>query len=57
MGAATTKGGNAHAEPFVLRKQIGSTMFRVNVCFSRTGNETMEDKILRMVEREVSNDA
>ena len=54
--AARTR-SNAHAEPLMLRKRIGSTMFIVNVRFSDKSNETMEDKILRLIEREVDKNA
>ena len=46
---------NAQAEPVMLRKRIGSTMFNVNVRFSETNKETMQDKILRLIENEVKN--
>ena len=54
--AARTR-SKAHAEPLMLRKRIGSTMFIVNVRFSDKSNETMEDKIFRLIEREVQKDA
>ena len=54
--AARTR-SKAHAEPLMLRKRIGSTMFIVNVCFSDKSKETMEDKILRLIEREVKTNA
>ena len=40
-------------EPVKLLKRIGSTTFVVNVHFSDTSKETMEDKLLRLIEREV----
>jgi hypothetical protein len=46
---------NTKTEPAVLLHRVGSTIFRVNVHFSRSGKETMEDKVLRIIEREVSN--
>lgn len=55
-GAATTQ-GNAHAESVKLLERIGSTTFEVTVHFSKTSNETIEDKILRLIEREVMTDA
>ena len=39
-------------EPHTLRKRIGSTDFIVSVHFSQTSTETLEDKILRLMERE-----
>ena len=47
----------AHAEPVMLQKRIGSTMFIVNVRFSSTSKETLEDKLLRLIEREVDKSA
>ena len=38
-------------EPVMLRKRIGSTTYMVSVRFSEASKETMEDKILRMIER------
>lgn len=35
-------------------KQIGSTLYKVKVCFKEDSAETMEDKILRMIDREFS---
>ncbi|GHV28525.1 hypothetical protein FACS1894167_05740 [Synergistales bacterium] len=45
------------AEPHKLRKRIGSTTIEVSVYFSETAKETYEDKILRLMEREVRNNA
>jgi hypothetical protein len=36
-------------EPVKLLRRIGSTMYTVNVHFSETSEETMEDKILRLI--------
>ena len=41
-------------KPLSLTKRIGSTIYKVNVHFSKTSKETMEDKILRLMEREVN---
>jgi len=49
--------GNAHAEPIKLLKRIGSTTVEVTVHFSNTETETVEDKLLRMMAREVRNSA
>lgn len=35
-----------------LTRRIGSTTYKVRVVFNDTGNETMEDKILRMIRNE-----
>jgi len=45
------------AEPVTLLKRIGSTTYKVSVRFSETSKETMEDKLLRLIEREVRNSA
>jgi hypothetical protein len=42
------------AEPGTLLKTIGSTTFVVNVHFSETSKETIAEKILRLVQREVA---
>jgi len=48
--AATTR---ESAEPFVFKKRIGSTVYRVTAHFSRTSAETIEDKLMRLMESEV----
>lgn len=35
-----------------MTKRIGSTTYKVKVVFSEDGSETMEDKILRMIQNE-----
>ncbi|MDR1247157.1 MAG: transposon-encoded TnpW family protein [Clostridiales Family XIII bacterium] len=44
-------------EPVKLLRRIGSTTYEVTVHFSNKSKETMEDKLLRIMEREVRNDA
>lgn len=36
-----------------VTRRIGATTFKVKVVYNDTGNETMEDKILRIVRNEV----
>lgn len=55
--AASTQGIPAHAEPLMLQKRIGSTTFLVNVRFSSTSTETLEDKIHRLIAKEVERSA
>lgn len=50
-------GKPSQAEPARLLKRIGSTTFVVNVHFSNAKTETMEDKLLRLINREVEKDA
>ena len=41
-------------EPAILTKRIGSTTYKVVIHFDERG-ERVEDKILRLIEREVDN--
>ena len=41
------------AEPLNLTKRIGSTTYLVSVHSSKTSKETAEDKVLRLMKREV----
>lgn len=34
-----------------LTRRVGNTNYKVRVYFNETGEETMEDKILRMIQR------
>jgi len=52
--AAMNSGGNAVSESVKLRKRIGSTTYEVLVNFSENATESMEDKLLRIIEREVT---
>ena len=36
-------------EPIVLRRQIGSTLFKVNILFNPDAKEKLEEKILRLL--------
>ena len=44
-------------EPVKLIKRIGSTTYTVNVRFNDKSTETIEDKILRLIEGEVRRSA
>jgi hypothetical protein len=57
IDAAKTQGENANAEPVKLLKRIGSATVEITVHFSNTNKETLEDKLLRMIEREVRENA
>ena len=39
-------------KPMRLTKKIGSTTYKVSVHFSRTSKETVDDKIIRMIQNE-----
>ena len=41
------------AEPAKYEKRIGNTVYRVSVHFSQTSTDTVEDKLLRLMESEV----
>ena len=38
-----------------LTRRVGNTNYKVRVHFNETGEETMEDKILRMIQRDALN--
>lgn len=40
-------------KPVTLLKRIGSTTFEVNVHFSDKSSDTLEDKLIYLLEREV----
>jgi len=48
---------NHQSEPPKYEKRIGSTVYRVTVHFSPTSTETIEDKLLRLMESEVRESA
>jgi hypothetical protein len=52
----TLKSQNGQVKPVIMRKRIGSTTYRVNVHFSETSRETMNDKVSRMIHREVESE-
>ena len=56
---ATSAATTAHKrrEPVNLQKKVGSTVYTVSIHFSKTSQETLEDKILRLIKREVSENA
>ena len=40
---------------YMINRRIGSTIYRVRVYGSETATETMEDKILRLIQNEAAN--
>jgi hypothetical protein len=63
-GGGNDSVGEAAAKPqsdgegsgqFNMRKQINSTTYEVAVYFSRASSETLDDKILRLVQGEALN--
>ena len=44
---------HAEREPLTMQKRIGSTTYVVSVRFSQESRETMQDKVLRLIESEV----
>ena len=41
------------SEPTKLLRRIGSTTYTLTIHFSETAKETAEEKVLRLIEREV----
>ena len=54
---ATTQGRPAPTPPPKFHKRIGSTVYAVSVHFSQTSRESVEDKLLRLMESEVRKSA
>ena len=54
--AAATARDDIGREPVKLQKRIGSATYIVNVRVSDSATETMEQKLLRIIEREVAYD-
>ena len=48
---------NNRSATFTLSRRIGSTNYRVNAYFSEKAAETLEDKICRMIQNEVLENA
>ena len=42
------------AKPYKILKRIGSTNYEVSIHFSQTSKETIEDKMLRLMLRDVN---
>ena len=55
--AAVTRSDNAHGEPLKLQKRIGSTLYILTAYTGPNATETMEDKLLRLIESEVNKSA
>ncbi len=48
-----TKNENTNKSNYVtLTRRVGNTNYKVNIYFSETEKETMEEKIMRLVENE-----
>jgi hypothetical protein len=57
QNVVTEKHGKiAVVEPLKLLKKIGSTQFIVSARFSENSTETLEQKLLRLIEWEVQNE-
>jgi len=44
---------NTPQAPQTFRKRVGSTVYEVTIHFSQTSKETAEDKLKRLIKREV----
>jgi len=49
--------GNNALDTRTITRRIGQTTYKVNVHFSKTSRETMNDKILRLIKNEASGKA
>ena len=49
----TVKSTTRVSEPFVLRRRIGSTTFKVGIYFDEGAKERLEDKIQRMLRNDL----
>ena len=45
------------SEPYVLQRQIGSTLFRVSIRCSENAKETLEEKIQRLLKNDLQSSA
>ena len=55
--AVTPEAVSLPDKPIIMLKRIGSTTYQVAVHFSRTNRETMNDKVARIIRREVESEA
>ena len=54
MPALTADRAVEHTDkPLRITKRIGSTTYKVSVHFSRTSRETMDDKLIRLIEKDM----
>jgi hypothetical protein len=44
----------AETKPPDIVKRIGNTTYKINVHFSTTSKETMDDKIMRLIQNDVA---
>ena len=51
---STIKQTTEAPEQFVLRRRVGSTLYRVRAHFSKTSQETLDDKILRLLKNDLN---
>ena len=51
--AAGTLGDTATAGPITMRRRIGSIVYEVELHFNPDARETMNDKILRLIRRDM----
>ena len=49
----TVKSTTRASEPFVFRKRIGSTTYKVGLHFNEEAKERLEDKIQRMLKNDL----
>ena len=54
MNTEKTNTTVAEAKPPDIVKRIGTTTYKVNVHFSTTSKETLDDKIMRLIQNDVA---
>jgi hypothetical protein len=56
-GESAAMTAQSEREPLKLVRRIGSTDYTVSIHFNKKSKETLEDKILRLIELEVNSSA
>jgi hypothetical protein len=50
---ATTKSENTRAEPLTMQKRIGSIVYEVEIHFNPDAKETLNDKKIKLIKRDL----
>ena len=50
---ATTKSENTKAEPLTMQKRIGSIVYEVEIHFNPDAKETLNDKKIKLIKRDL----
>ena len=49
----TVKSSTTSPEPFVLQRQVGSTIYRVRLHFNPQAKETLDEKVRRLLKNDL----